>query len=197
MKNILKYCYRFYVILMSIIALPLALIFICLGWIAIITRAYSEVSILASRIPFIFGQRIRYFYYKATLKSLGSNVVFKYGTYCQYPNAIIGNRILFGYFNTIGEVYMGDDIVIGGYVNFLSGTSQHSFQNRNEKIINQKGFGRKMITVGSDVWIGSNAVIASDVGTRCVIGAGSLLVKPAKSFGVYGGNPAKLLKKIN
>jgi acetyltransferase-like isoleucine patch superfamily enzyme len=197
MKHFLKYCRQFYIALISVIALPLALIFICFGWIAIVTRAYTEVSILASRIPFMFGQRVRYYYYKATLKSLGSNVVFKYGTYCQYPNAIIGNRILFGYFNTIGEVHTGDDIVIGGYVNFLSGTSQHSFQNRNEKIINQKGFGRKMITIGSDVWIGSNSIIASDVGERCVIGAGSLLVKPAKSFGVYGGNPAKLLKNIN
>jgi virginiamycin A acetyltransferase len=197
MKHFLKYCRQFYIALISVFALPLALIFICFGWIAIVTRAYTEVSILASRIPFMFGQRVRYYYYKATLKSLGSNVVFKYGTYCQYPNAIIGNRILFGYFNTIGEVHTGDDIVIGGYVNFLSGTSQHSFQNRNEKIINQKGFGRKMITIGSDVWIGSNSIIASDVGERCVIGAGSLLVKPAKSFGVYGGNPAKLLKNIN
>lgn len=197
MKHFLKYCRQFYIALISVIALPLALIFICFGWIAIVTRAYTEVSILASRIPFMFGQRVRYYYYKATLKSLGINVVFKYGTYCQYPNAIIGNRILFGYFNTIGEVHMGDDIVIGGYVNFLSGTSQHSFQNRNEKIINQKGCGRKMITIGSDVWIGSNSIIASDVGERCVIGAGSLLVKPAKSFGVYGGNPAKLLKNIN
>ena len=92
---------------------------------------------------------------------------------------------------------MGDDIVIGGYVNFISGNNQHSFENPNEKISNQKAVGRKMISIGSDVWIGSNAIIASNIGTRCVIGAGSLLVKPAASYGVYGGNPAKILKKIH
>ena len=54
-----------------------------------------------------------------------------------------------------------------------------------------------MITIGSDVWIGSNVIVASDIGTRCVIGAGSLLVNPAENYGVYGGNPAKLLRKIN
>jgi acetyltransferase-like isoleucine patch superfamily enzyme len=148
-------------------------------------------------MSFIYGNRVRYFYYKATLKSLGNNVIFNYGTFCQYPNAIIGNRILFGYFNTIGEVQMGDDIVIGGYVNFISGTNHHSFENSSEKIIDQHASGRRMISIGSDVWIGSNAIIASDIGTRCVIGAGSLLVKPAESYCVYGGNPAKLLKKIN
>lgn len=196
MKKIWKLSYRSYVFLVSIFALPIALFFIIFGWIAIMLNAYKDVSILVSRIPFIYGIRVRYFYYKATLKSLGNNVVFNYGTFCQYRNAIIGNRILFGYFNTIGEVQMGDDIVIGGYVNFISGTNQHSFENSSEKIIDQRAGGRRMISIGSDVWIGSNAIIASDIGSRCVIGAGSLLVKPAESFGVYGGNPAKLLKKI-
>lgn len=197
MKKILKLAYQTYVFIVSIFAIPIALIFILLGWLAIMLNAYRDISILVSRIPFIYGQRIRYFYYKATLKSLGSNVIFNYGTFCQYRNIIVGNRILFGYFNTIGEVHMGDDIVIGGYVNFISGTNQHSFENPNEKISDQHAGGRRMISIGSDVWIGSNAIIASDIGTRCVIGAGSLLVKPAESFGVYGGNPAKLLKKIN
>lgn len=197
MKKILKLAYQSYVFMVSIIALPLAIFFIILGWLAIMLNAYKDVSILASRIPFIFGQRVRYFYYKATLKSLGSNVIFNYGTFCQYRNIIVGNRILFGYFNTIGEVHMGDDIVIGGYVNFISGTNQHSFENPNEKISDQHAGGRRMISIGSDVWIGSNAIIASDIGNRCVIGAGTLLIKSAESYGVYVGNPAKLLKKIN
>jgi virginiamycin A acetyltransferase len=193
----IKLAYRFYVLIISMFAFPVALFFIVFGWLAILLNAYKDVSILVSKIPFIYGQSVRYFYYKATLKSLGKNVIFNYGTFCQYRNVVIGNRILFGYFNTIGEVQMGDDIVIGGYVNFISGTNQHSFENPNEKISNQKAVGRKMISIGSDVWIGSNAIIASDIGTRCVIGAGSLLVKPAESYGVYGGNPAKILKKIH
>ena len=197
MKKILKLAYRSYVFMVSILALPIALCFILFGWLAIMLNAYKDVSILVSRVPFIYGQRVRYFYYKATLKSLGSNVIFNYGTFCQYRNIIVGNRILFGYFNTIGEVHMGDDIVIGGYVNFISGTNQHSFENPNEKISDQHAGGRRMISIGSDVWIGSNAIIASDIGNRCVIGAGTLLIKSAESYGVYVGNPAKLLKKIN
>jgi acetyltransferase-like isoleucine patch superfamily enzyme len=197
MKKILKLPYRLYVFLVIICSLPIAFFFILFGWSATIFNAYKEVSILVSRIPFMFGQKVRYIYYKATLKSLGRNVIFNYGTFCQYRNAIIGNRILFGYFNTIGEVQMGDDIVIGGFVNFISGTNQHSYENPNEKISDQQAGGRRMINIGSDVWIGSNVVVASDIGSRCVIGVGSILVKPAESYGVYVGNPAKLVKTIN
>lgn len=188
--------YRAYLVIVSILAFPVALFFIAFGWLAISLNAYKDVSILVAKIPFIFGQRVRYFYYKATLKSIGNDVIFSYGTFCQYRNIVLGNRIFFGYFNTIGEVEMGDDIVIGGYVNFLSGTNQHSFENPNQKISYQKAEGRRRISIGSDVWIGSNAIIASDIGTRCVIGAGSLLIRPAESYSVYGGNPARFLKKI-
>ncbi len=53
-----------------------------------------------------------------------------------------------------------------------------------------------MITVGSEVWIGSNCVIANDISNRCVIGVGSVLIKKAEDYGVYAGNPEKLIKKI-
>ena len=177
--------------------MPLALIFIIMGKISIPMGAYSEVSLLVSRFPFLFGQKLRFFYYKATLKKLGSNVIFKYGSFCQYNTASIGDRVLIGYFNAIGEVTMGNDIVIGGFVNFISGTNQHSFADPLQTINKQSAAGRSMIIIGSDVWIGSNAIIASNIGDRCVIGAGSVLVKPAQSNSVYAGNPAKSIKNID
>ncbi|GAA4092877.1 acyltransferase [Mucilaginibacter panaciglaebae] len=185
-----------YNLLMSILAMPVALLLIIAGKLAILCRAYSEISIIASKIPLGYGVTVRYIYYKFTLKSLGSNVKFKYGTFCQYPTAVIGNRVLFGYYNAIGEVSIGDDVIVGGFVNFVSGTRQHSFEDHSQPISTQKATGRTTIHIGSDVWIGSNALIAADVGSRCVIAAGSILIRPAESRAVYGGNPAKLIKTI-
>lgn len=187
---------KLYILFISVLAFPFALLFIVMGKLSIYFNAYSEVSLIASRIPFLFGQRIRFFYYKATLKHLGKQVVFKYGSFCQYHSASIGDRVLIGYFNALGEVEMGNDIVIGGFVNFISGTNQHSFEDETKTISSQKALGRNMITVGSDVWIGSNAVVAANVGRRCVIGAGSVLVKEAEDQSIYAGNPARLIKKL-
>ncbi|TKC13070.1 acyltransferase [Pedobacter polaris] len=196
MRFIFKAVKNTYISIITILALPFALVFLIMGRLAIYAGAYSEVSIIVSKIPFLFGQIVRYYYYKATLQKLGKNVTFKYGSFCQYPSARIGNRVLIGYYNAIGEVEIGDDVVIGGFVNFISGTTQHSFEDQTQTISNQKALGRSMITIGSDIWIGSNAVIASSIGNRCVIGAGSVLVKPAEDQSVYAGNPAKLIKKI-
>jgi len=53
-----------------------------------------------------------------------------------------------------------------------------------------------MIKIGSDVWIGSNAVICNDIGNRCIIGAGSVVVKNVEDHSLVAGNPARLIKKI-
>lgn len=196
MKFLIKSVKYSYNLLINLLVFPFALFFVIFGKIAIIAGVYSDVSLIASKFPFFFGQRLRYYYYKGTLKHLGKNVTFMYGSFCQYHTATIGDRVLFGYYNTIGEVKMGNDIIIGGFVNFLSGTKQHSFEDEGQTIANQKAEGRQTINIGSDVWIGSNSVIAANIGNRCIIGAGSVLVKLTEDQSVYAGNPAKLIKKI-
>ena len=196
MSQIFKIVRRSYILLISILAIPIATLFIIFGKLAIVAGAYSEVSIIVSKFPFLFGQKIRYFYYKATLSHLGEEVIFKYGSFCQYPTAKIGNRVLIGLYNALGEVDMGDDIMTGGFVNFISGTNQHSFEDETQTIRKQKAIGRSTITIGSDVWIGSNAVITSSIGNRCVVGAGSVIVKPVPDQSIYAGNPAKLIRTI-
>ena len=177
-------------------ALVLSILFIPLGWIAIFTDQYANLSIFVSLIPLSVGEYLRYFYYKFTLTYVGKKVVFKYGTFCQYNDTVIGNRVVFGYYNAIGLVTIGDDVITGGFVNFLSGTHQHSYNDPDKKICAQDSAGLTRISIGSDVWIGSNCVIANDVGSRCVIGTGSVVIKKTEEHGLYAGNPAKFLKKI-
>ncbi|WP_285009881.1 acyltransferase [Pedobacter faecalis] len=187
---------RAYDLVILILGLPFVLLFVVMGRLSIRMGAYSDLSVLVSKIPFRYGELIRYYYYKFTLEKLGTDVTFRYGSFCQYPSARIGNRVLFGYYVAIGEVEIGDDVVVGGFVNFLSGTNQHSFDDPFQPISTQKAAGRSRINIGSDVWIGSNAIIAANVGNRCVVGTGSVLIKPAENNTVSGGNPARIIKQI-
>lgn len=53
--------------------------------------------------------------------------------------------------------------------------------------------------IGDDVDIGSNTAIIGPVtiGDNVIIGAGSVVVKNLESNGIYAGNPARLIKKID
>ena len=52
--------------------------------------------------------------------------------------------------------------------------------------------------IGDDVLIGSNSTILPvNIVSGCVIGAGSVVTRDCKIKGVYAGNPAKLLRKLD
>lgn len=52
------------------------------------------------------------------------------------------------------------------------------------------------VSIGHDVWIGSNAVILQgcNVGTGAVIAAGAVVTKDVPPYSIWGGAPAKLIK---
>ena len=53
------------------------------------------------------------------------------------------------------------------------------------------------ITIGSDVWIASRAIILPGVtiGEGAVVAAGAVVTKDVEPWTVVGGNPAKFIKK--
>lgn len=55
------------------------------------------------------------------------------------------------------------------------------------------------VTIGDDVWIGGNAVILPGVtiGSRCVIGAGSVVTKDIPPQHVAAGSPARIIRHID
>ena len=53
------------------------------------------------------------------------------------------------------------------------------------------------ITLGDDVTIGSGAtILAKEICSGTIIGAGSVVTKSIYKKGIYAGNPAKLLRKL-
>lgn len=53
------------------------------------------------------------------------------------------------------------------------------------------------VTIGNDVWIGTNALILSGVKIRdgAVIGASSVVTKDIEPYSVVAGNPARMIRK--
>lgn len=53
------------------------------------------------------------------------------------------------------------------------------------------------LEIGNDVWVGVNAIITSKcrhIGDGAVIGAGSIVTHDLESYGIYAGNPARLIR---
>ncbi|WP_419707051.1 acyltransferase [Promicromonospora sp. NFX87] len=91
-----------------------------------------------------------------------------------------------------GEIRMGDGVRIGAHTSILG--FNHSMAT--DRPIHQQGTWSKGITLGDDVWIGSNATILDGVtvGDHVVIGAGSVVTKDVPDWAVVAGNPARVLR---
>lgn len=157
------------------------------------TTSFFHMSVFVSKIPFAFGNKLRYCFYKKTLNQVGNNVVFSYGTIFTHREISIGNNVRFGPYDTIGLVDFGNDIIIGQYVHFLSGKNQHSYDKR-DVVISRQGGNIQKILIDDDIWIGTGSIILASVSKGNVVAAGSIVTKKFDEYSVVGGNPAKLIK---
>ena len=93
-----------------------------------------------------------------------------------------------------GEVIIGSNVLMGPGVYVFS--ENHSF-NHLDIFINEQGTSRKGVSIGDGVWIGSRSVILDGVtiGENSIIAAGSIVNKNVPKFEIWGGCPARLIKK--
>lgn len=111
---------------------------------------------------------------------------------------IIGNGSHIGDFTIIDVV---DDVTIGNGValgpNCTLYTHDHSYEDKSVPAW-KGGIVHKPINIEDGAWIGSGVTILPGVtiGERAVIAAGSVVTKSVESNTIYGGIPAKLIKKI-
>src|SRR4051794_37828811 len=92
-----------------------------------------------------------------------------------------------------GRVRLGDAVRIGAHTSLLG--FNHTMTDPDIEVFRQP-LTTRGITVGSDVWIGSQAVVLDgvDLGDRSVIAAGAVVTKDVPAGAVVGGNPARLLR---
>jgi virginiamycin A acetyltransferase len=93
-------------------------------------------------------------------------------------------------------VTIGNSVLIAANCTFAA--ANHAYTRADIPIAAQRfQASRGGIVIGNDVWIGANCVLLD--GTRIpngvVIGAGSLVREGLEVYGVYAGNPLRLIKR--
>jgi maltose O-acetyltransferase len=117
--------------------------------------------------------------------------------FCDYGSNIeLGERVYFN-FNCIVldvcKVTVGDYSQIGSGVQIL--TPLHPL---NAELRRKQEYGAP-VTIGSDVWVGSGAIILPgvNIGSRTVVGAGSVVSRSLPANVLALGNPCRVIREID
>lgn len=176
-----------------IIVLPLYCIYRLL---AIIDKngAFAACSQLLSLLPGKTGSYLRNSFFHLTMTHCEQGVVIAFGTLFSQFDTEISHGTYIGPQCNIGSCKIGQDCLFGSGVHVLSGKNQHSIESTDIPIREQGGTLTK-INIGEDTWIGNGAIVMADVGNKCVVAAGSVVVHTVEDNQIVAGNPAKVIKQ--
>ncbi len=116
--------------------------------------------------------------------------------YCDYgTNIWLGRRVFFN-FNCVVldvcRVTIGDFTLLGPAVQIYTATHPLDYELRRTQECGQP------VEIGADVWIGGAAVICPGVsiGSRSVIGAGSVVTRDIPAGVFAAGNPCRVIRSL-
>jgi maltose O-acetyltransferase len=142
-------------------------------------------------------QDIRRHILRELLGAGGDDVWLQPPFFCDYGfNIRLGKKCFFN-FNCVMldvcQIRVGDYTLFGPAVQVYTATHPLDAELRRTQ-----EFG-KPIEIGSDVWIGGGAILCPGVkiGTRCVIGAGSVVTRDIPESVFSAGNPCRVIRELN
>ncbi len=178
--------------LAGLLVLPIVLVYWLSSLLIGEPQAFTDCSQVMSLLPGLSGIYLRRAFYRFVFPHVGRNACINFGTVFSHSGASIGNAAYIGVGCMIGDVEIGDEVLIGSHVSIINGNRQHGIDRLDIPVREQPGEYPR-ITIGEDTWIGDRAIVMVDVGKHCVVGAGSVVTKPLEDHAIAVGNPARVI----
>jgi maltose O-acetyltransferase len=116
--------------------------------------------------------------------------------YCDYgSNIFLGTRVFFNFNCVVLDVCA---VRIGDYTLFGPSVQIYTAMHPLDAELRRKQEFAKPVTIGDDVWVGGAAVICPGVtiGSKAVIGAGSVVTRDIPESVFAAGNPCRVIRSL-
>lgn len=180
----------------AVITSPLTLLYFLVNIVLKSDSLFATFAQFLSLFPGKLGSLLRTGFYRYTMKFCHPNVVIGFGTLFSQRNTSILQNTYIGPQCNIGKCKIGKDTLLGSGVHIMSGKGQHKFDDLTTPIKDQGGL-FEQISIGDDCWIGNCALIMANIGSHCVVAAGSVVINDVPDYAIVAGNPAKIIKMRN
>lgn len=166
--------------------------------IAFILYRTVAIHLFRSSTPVVgkYFKKVRGLLASVMFKKMGKNVNIEQGARFGFgQNVEIGDNSGIGVNASIpADTIIGNNVMMGP--DCIIYASNHKFSDINTPMNQQGNTPALQTIIGDDVWIGGRVIIlpGKKIGNGVIISAGSVVTKDLEDYGIYGGNPAKLIK---
>ncbi len=157
-------------------------------------KVFQGYSQALSMVPGRTGEFLRRAFYTAVLTGCDPESCVEWGTVFSKRDVTISRGVYIGARCMIGRCHLAEHVTLASNVDLLSGKNQHGTDDPDRPVQDQPGR-YDLVRVGTNTWVGNGAIIMADLGARCVVAAGAVVVDVVPDDTVVGGNPARVLRR--
>ena len=154
-------------------------------------RTFGEVY---SLIPGLIGRYVRAAYYHMTLAKCPLNLNIGIFSKFNHRESEVGNGVMIGSYCSNGLVPLPDRSACAEKTSILSRSPQHNFTDPSRLVMSESNPPTRVL-VGFDSHIGAGCIVLANVGEKCIIGPGSVVVTDINDYSIALGNPARVVRR--
>jgi virginiamycin A acetyltransferase len=158
-------------------------------------RVFNTCAQTVALLPGLPGMILRRGFYRVALDSCARDCFIGFGAIFTHRAVIVERDVYIGPYALIASSRLREACLIGSRVSILSGGVLHSLGPSGRWLPADMS---KMVQVeiGAGAWIGEGAIIIADVGSGAMAAAGSVVTTAVPGRVVVGGNPARMIRKL-
>lgn len=149
-------------------------------------------NVIINKIP---SRHLRKWFYRLLGAKIGKNTVICRRADILFPKGLhLANNIAVGWFVDLdarGGIFINHDTNISSHTKFITGSHDVDDPEYTASF--------KPINIGHHCWIGTGAIVLQGVtiGDGAVVAAGAVVTKDIPAYEIWGGVPAKFIRKRN
>jgi hypothetical protein len=148
---------------------------------------------LLALVPGLPGVLLRSAFYFSTLDRCSWETHVGFGSLFTHRGGSMAAHVSMGSYCILGHADLGSGVIMASRVSIPSGKRQHFDEAGRFSVA--PVFER--VAIGAQTWVGEGAIILANVGPRCIVSAGAVVIKDVAAGNIVGGNPAKVLKTLD
>ncbi len=158
-------------------------------------RVFNTCAQTVALLPGLPGMILRRGFYRVALDSCARDCFIGFGVIFTHRAVVVEPHVYIGPYALIASSRLREGCLIGSRVSILSGGSLHALGPSGRWLPSDMS---KMvqIEIGAGAWIGEGAIIIANVGAGSMVAAGSVVGMHVLSGVVVGGNPARMIRRL-